>query len=88
MNCQHRTLVAQSNALGFIPGTKFRLILTLFKLLPFLVFCVQMPLCKKKAAEEEEEEEEEGRVWDGIAMLYDNIVLNVYRAVCQQELLS
>jgi len=78
MNCQHRTLVAQSNALGFIPGTKFRLILTLFKLLPFLVFCVQMPLCKK---------EEEGRVWEGIALLYDNIVLNVYRAVCQQELL-
>ena len=83
MNCQHRTLVAQSNALSFILGTKFRLILTLFKLLPFRVFfCLQMPLCKKK-----EEEEEEDRVWEGIAMHYDNIVLNMYRAVCQQELL-
>jgi hypothetical protein len=32
-------------------------------------------------------EEEEERVWEGIAMRYDNIVLNVYRAVCQQDLL-
>jgi hypothetical protein len=39
-----------------------------------------MPLCKKK-------EEEEDRVWERTAMHYDNIVLNVYRAVCQQELL-
>ena len=82
MNCQHRTLVAQSNALGFILGTKFRLILTLFKLLPFLVFffVYKCRFVKKK--------EEEDRVWEGIAMRYDNIALNVYRAVCQQELLS
>ena len=45
-----------------------------------------MPLCKKKEYEEEEEEEEE-RVREGIALHYDNIFLNVYRAVCQQDLL-